>query len=100
MKTVVVLFFCLIVVLIAASFARTLLSYERAAFDAKVVAYHEAPDKSVRETALPGEITAQLSDGRVVRILLNDPNELRPGKMIRVSERVAPWGETWYRVTD
>ncbi|MEQ1671065.1 MAG: hypothetical protein ABL893_09425 [Hyphomicrobium sp.] len=100
MKTLIVLFFCVMAVLIAASYARTLLSHERAAFDAKVIAFEAAANAETANTIVPGEITALLSDGRLVRILLNDTNEIRPGTKIRVSERVAPWGETWYRVAE
>lgn len=98
MKILIVLFFCALAVLIAASFARTTLSVERAIFDAKVLTFEAAAGNEVREVPLPGEITALLSDGRTVRFMLNTADPQRPGATVRVSERVAPWGETWYRL--
>lgn len=98
MKLLIVLFFCALAVLIAASFARTALSFERAIYDAKVLTFDAAPGNEVREVPLPGEISALLSDGRTVRFMLDTADTLRPGTTVRVSERVAPWGETWYRL--
>lgn len=100
MKAVVGLFICAVAVLIAASYARTLLSHERAIFAATVTAYQEATDNAVREQPLPGEITAMLSDGRTVRLLLNTPDAIKPGAPVRISERVAPWGETWFQLIE
>ena len=98
MKILIVLFFCVLAALIVASFARTTLSFERAVYSAKVLTFEDQPDNAVRELPLPGEISALLSDGRTVRVRLDAAETIRPGATVRVSERVAPWGETWYRL--
>lgn len=100
MKQVIVVFLLVLVVVIAASFARTLLSVERARHDGKVVAFAAAPGNEVREVPLPGDATVLLDDGRTVHLLANNAEPLRDGQRVRVSERVAPWGETWYRLID
>jgi hypothetical protein len=75
-------------------------SRERAVHNGKVLTFTPAPGNEVRNILLPGDIAALLADGRTVRLQLNSADDMKTGTAIRVSERVAPWGEVWYRLAD
>lgn len=100
MKAVVVIVLLAIAALVALSVYRSLFSIERAVLGATVIAFAPAPGRDSRNVHLPGEIKVKLSDGRVVTLQSTGELEFKPGTQIRVSERVAPWGEVWYRLVD
>lgn len=98
MKALVVIVLLALAVAIAASVARTALSRERAVVDAVVIEYLPQSGNESRTIPLPGDILVRLSDGRAARLVLDTADDMKPGRAVRVSERIAPWGEVWYRL--
>lgn len=96
-KIVVVLVLLAAAMLIAAAVRRSVVSRERAVVDAHVVTQ---PGDEARNLPLGGTLTSRLADGRTIAIDVPADIALKPGAAVRLSERIAPWGEVWYRLAD
>lgn len=99
-KIVVVLVLLAAAMLIAASVRRSVVSRERAVVDAHVVRFEPQPGDEARNLPFGGTLTSRLADGRTIAIDVPADIALKPGAAVRLSERIAPWGEVWYRLAD
>ncbi len=100
LKRTVVLFLVAAAILVVASTGRSIVSRQRGEVDARVVSYSAQPGDEARNLPLGGDLTVALPDGRTVEVPVSVDRGYRPGQTVRLSERVAPWREVWYRLAN
>lgn len=98
MKPMIAIVLAVLIAFVVASVARTVLSRERAQFDGKVSAVLRVPNNDARNTPLPDDLSVLLSDGRTVTVQAGRGSDFKKGAAVRISERVAPWGEVWFKL--